>query len=273
MATSTLRITFKIHMTDEDTPPMKRLRMFPVAIVLTVMALVGCDEVDSGSTASPKSTAMPTAAPKSVATSSSQPTVTPPVKETLASPAATTPPTSPNTATIETLSCEIAMAQVNDPDGPLNVRSQPDTTANNVVGTLENGTMVMVASEKNGWLQITNPVAGWISQSRTESSCTQKVARVNFVPGSVSFQLSDRILGSGSHRYNFAATSGQTLTLTAREGPLPIVLAPDGGELNADSTLNGASTWTGPLNASGEYILDYPSNFRGFTYETSVELK
>ncbi|HIK31469.1 MAG TPA: SH3 domain-containing protein [Oscillatoriales cyanobacterium M59_W2019_021] len=252
---------------------MKRLRMFPVAIALMAMALVGCDEVDSGSSASPELTATPTLAPTSATTHSPQPTATPPVKESPASPAATTPPNSLKAATIETLSCEITMARVNDPDGPLNVRSQPDTTANNVVGTLENGTMVTVASEQNGWLQITNPVAGWISQSRTESSCSQKVARVNFTPGSVAFKLSDRILGSGSHRYSFAATSGQTLTITAHEGPLPIVLAPNGGELNADSTLNGASTWTGSLNASGEYILDYPSNFRGFTYETSVELK
>lgn len=49
-----------------------------------------------------------------------------------------------------------------DPESPLNVRSTPDATLNNVVGILENGTPLSVITEKNGWLQISSPVQGWI---------------------------------------------------------------------------------------------------------------
>lgn len=262
---------------------MKLLMMFQIAIAVSAIALVGCDEVESESSPSSElptippvattATPKPTVAPTIAATSSPQPTATPPVEEFPTSSQTSAASKTTNPADIETLSCRITMAQVNDPDGPLNVRSQPDASANNVVGQLENGTMVTVESEANGWFQITNPIAGWISQNRTDSSCNQKVAQVNFAPGSVSFELRDRILGSGSHRYKFKASPGQSLILTAREGPLPIVLTPDGTELNAETTSNGASTWTGQLSARGEYTLDFPSNFRGFTYETSVELK
>lgn len=240
---------------------MKPLTLLRVAIAVGMIVLASCDEIESGASTSAEPTATPTVA----ATMSPQPTATPPVKAFPTSDKA-------NTADIEILSCKITMAQVNDPDGSLNVRSQPDTTANNIVGKLDNGTMVTVESQANGWFQITHPISGWISQNRTDSSCNQKVARVNFVPGSVSFDLRDRILGSGSHRYTFAASPGQSLTLTAREGPLPIVVTPDGKELNAEATSNGASTWTGQLTTRGDYTLDFPSNFRGFTYETSVQI-
>lgn len=240
---------------------MKLLTLLRVAIAVGTITFVGCDEIESGASTSAEPTATPTVA----ATMSPQPTATPPVKEF--------PTTSKaNTADIKILSCKITMAQVNDPDGSLNVRSQPDTTANNIVGKLDNGTMVTIESQANGWFQITNPISGWISQNRTDSSCNQKVAQINFAPGAVSFDLRDRILGSGSHRYTFVASPGQRLTLTAREGPLPIVLTPEGTELNAEATSNGASTWTGQLTTPGEYTLDFPSNFRGFTYETSVEI-
>jgi uncharacterized protein YgiM (DUF1202 family) len=248
---------------------MKLLTMFRVAIAVGMIGLVGCDEIDSEASTSSKPIVTPTVA----ATASPQTTTTPPVKPLSPSPQATASSNPPNSAEIETLSCKITMARVNDPDGSVNVRSKPDTSANNIVGQLQNGTMVTVASEANEWFQITNPMAGWISQNRTDSSCNQKVSRVNFTPGSVSFELRDRILGSGSHSYQFTASPGQSLTVRAREGPLPIVVTPDGAELNAEATSNGASTWTGQLTTAGEYTLDFPSNFRGFTYETSVELK
>ncbi|MGB3237470.1 MAG: SH3 domain-containing protein [Geitlerinemataceae cyanobacterium] len=239
---------------------MKPLMILRVAFTISTIVLMGCNDIERGVPTSSEPTVAPTVA--------TTPTVQefPPSKPTAAI------SKTPKSVEIETLSCKISMAQVNDPDGPLNVRSQPDASVNNIVGQLQNGTMVTVESEANGWLQITNPISGWISQKRTDSSCNQKASRVKFAPGSVSFDLRDRILGSGNHRYLFEASAGQSLTLTAREGPLPIVLTPEGTELNAETTSNGASTWTGQLSTSGEYTLDFPSNFRGFTYETSIEL-
>lgn len=241
--------------------------MFRVAVAIGTISLMGCNEIQTGASTSPQPTGTPTVA----ATATPKPPLAPKVAAT-ASPQPTTASNAPKTVDIQTLSCQITMAQVNDPDGSLNVRSQPNATTSNIVGKLNNGTMVTVESQTNGWLQITNPVAGWIAQNRTDNSCTQKVAQVNFTPGSISFELRDRILGSGSHRYSFESSPGQRLTLTAREGPLPIVLTPNGTELNAEAASNGASTWTGSLSAPGKYTLDFPSNFRGFTYETLVEL-
>jgi len=60
---------------------------------------------------------------------------------------------------------------VSDPEPPLNVRSAPDDTLNNVVGTLENDTPLTVITEQKGWLQISSPVQGWISKNRTKNTC------------------------------------------------------------------------------------------------------
>lgn len=73
-----------------------------------------------------------------------------------------------NTETPSQNNCPIV---VSDPDSPLNVRSIPDTNLGQVVGTLENGTRISVVTEKNGWLQISSPVPGWISKNRTKTVC------------------------------------------------------------------------------------------------------
>jgi eukaryotic-like serine/threonine-protein kinase len=60
---------------------------------------------------------------------------------------------------------------VSDPESPLNVRSTPDETLDNVVSRLENETPLTVVTEQNGWLQISSPVAGWVSKKRTKNVC------------------------------------------------------------------------------------------------------
>ncbi len=60
---------------------------------------------------------------------------------------------------------------VSDPQPPLNVRSTPDDTQDNVVGTLEDGTPLSVVTEQNDWLQISSPLQGWVSKSRTKTVC------------------------------------------------------------------------------------------------------
>jgi serine/threonine protein kinase len=73
-----------------------------------------------------------------------------------------------NTDTSSQPDCSIV---VSDPEPPLNVRSAPDDTLNNVVGTLENDTPLTVITEQKGWLQISSPVQGWISKNRTKNTC------------------------------------------------------------------------------------------------------
>ncbi len=75
-------------------------------------------------------------------------------------------PTKSSTETPTPKNCSIV---VFDPESPLNVRSTPDTQLGKVVGTLKNGTLLSVIAEQNGWLQISSPVRGWISKSRTKT--------------------------------------------------------------------------------------------------------
>jgi serine/threonine protein kinase len=74
----------------------------------------------------------------------------------------------PNTETPSQDNCSTV---VSDPESPLNVRSTPDDTLDNIVGTLEDGTPLTVVTEQNDWLQISSPVQGWISKKRTKTVC------------------------------------------------------------------------------------------------------
>lgn len=40
-----------------------------------------------------------------------------------------------------------------------------------IAGTLDNGTQITVEGEKQGWLQISAPIAGWVAANRTKSIC------------------------------------------------------------------------------------------------------
>jgi serine/threonine-protein kinase len=74
----------------------------------------------------------------------------------------------PSTETPTPKNCPLV---VFDPQSPLNVRSTPDAKLGKVVGKLKNGTPLSVIAEQNGWLQISSPVQGWISKSRTKTVC------------------------------------------------------------------------------------------------------
>jgi hypothetical protein len=174
------------------------------------------------------------------------------------------------TRTIE--SCKITMAQVNDSDPPLNVRAAP-TTAEKVVGKLDNKAWVTVAESKEGWLRITAPVAGWIAQTRTESNCNQKVERVNFAPGGSSATIADRFIGTGVHKYLFNLRQGQQFTITHTNDAAPIVYTPNGTVLLAETGSEGQKTRSARLAQSGDYVVEQSSNFRGYPYEFFVEVK
>lgn len=170
--------------------------------------------------------------------------------------------------------CKISMALVEDPNPPLNVRSSPNTTDNNnVVGQLQNNTFVSVAEEKEGWLRITDPVSGWISKNRTKSSCALVKKPIFFASGGNEAIVKGQIIGGGSHTYILQATKGQTLTVTNQKDVFPVILTPD-GKLLAGVSADGKQTkWTGTLPATGEYSLQLDSNYKGFEYEFSVQVK
>jgi hypothetical protein len=161
------------------------------------------------------------------------------------------------------------MAIVNDDNPPLNVRTQPNADAA-VVSTLENGIFVNVKQEKDGWFEIAEP-AGWIAKSKTANRCGEKVEQVQFGPGKSDTELADEFLGTGSHQYKMQLAKGQKLTIQGEVGPMPAVIAPDGRYLV--SMDEKPRSWSTELPSSGEYTFELDSNFRGYKYDFSVEVK
>ncbi len=168
--------------------------------------------------------------------------------------------------------CKISMAVVSDPNPPLNVRSHPRVTDSKVVGTLNNNSFVLVATEKNGWLQIADPV-GWIAKNRTESSCANVKQQINFLPGGDEAIVKGRIIGVGSHSYIIRATKGQTMTIQNRKNVFPQIMTPDGKLLTGNTDRENLTEWTGKVPLTGNYTFELESNFRGFEYEFLVQAR
>lgn len=169
--------------------------------------------------------------------------------------------------------CRINMAVVDDPQPPLNVRSSPEVRGDNIVGQLDNNTFISVVNEQEGWLQISNPLEGWVAKNRTKSSCANVEQAINFLPGGNSAIIRGEIIGGGSHRYTINAEAGQTLRVKSQKQVFPRIVTPDGQLLAGDPYTDNLSEWTGELPASGQYTLELDSNFRGYEYEFSVQVE
>ncbi|NJP10698.1 MAG: SH3 domain-containing protein [Leptolyngbyaceae cyanobacterium RU_5_1] len=192
-------------------------------------------------------------------------------KTTTSSPAAVSTSQVKSDLSRELQSCVITMAVVNDTEPPLNVRSAP-TNDSDKIAELENGAFVSVATEQNGWFQITEPIQGWIAKSRTRNGCNRKVENVSFAAGETSAIIRDRFIGTGNHQYRFNARKGQILTITSRQGPLPRVIAP-GDKPLVDGPDDQRTRWSGELQHNGDYTVELDSNFRGYEYSFQVEIK
>lgn len=168
--------------------------------------------------------------------------------------------------------CVVQMARVNDPNPPLNVRSSPTAqTKNNLVGQLSNGTFVGVTQETDAWFRISTPIQGWVAKSNTAYTCGVKYETVKFGTGKTAAKISESIIGTGTHNYQFKLEKGQRLKLVSHHGPLPSILAPDATPL---TDLREAQTaWTGTLPSSGNYTVSYKSNFKGYDYSFTVQVE
>jgi hypothetical protein len=164
------------------------------------------------------------------------------------------------------------MAIVNDPEPPINVRSTPTNDKANVIGQLKNGTFLTVEKEQNGWFQITDPIKGWVAKSRTTSSCNQKVERIRLGPGETSVSITDRFIGTGSHRYLFTVQPEQRLTVTRNDGPFPAVISPSGKFLVGSPDEN-RTQWSEVISEPGDYTVMLDSNYKGYPYSFVVEIR
>ena len=221
---------------------------------------------------------LPTAAPTAIVSPISKPidkpiegTTPPPVAEPVKPTEPLPSKPQPETASRKVETCEITMAKVADSNPPLNVRSNPTITPDNVVGKLKNGTFVTVTNQSDGWFAITTPVKGWIAKNQTDSDCNEKTERVSFGAGGDSVTISERFVGTGSHRYRFNLGKDQTLSVISDRGPLPMILAPNGKELRG--TDDRQTSWTGELAITGDYTLELDSNYKGYKYSFSVQVK
>jgi hypothetical protein len=220
-----------------------------------------------------------TGPPPSAPRGTPRPVLTPSTSLSPANPGTATPsilPVSPaetRTSTVrEVQSCKIKMAIVNDPEPPINVRSSPTTEKSNVVGQLKNGTFLTVEKVQDNWFQISNPMKGWVAKSRTTSSCNEKVERVRLGTGETSVTITDRFIGTGSHRYLFAVNPGQRLTVTRNDGPFPALVSPSGQYLTGNPDEN-RTQWSEVISEPGDHTVLLDSNFKGYPYSFVVEIQ
>ncbi|MBD2081051.1 SH3 domain-containing protein [Leptolyngbya sp. FACHB-17] len=248
--------------------------------VITVLALVaGCSSTPQSQPNAQSNTATPSpsVSPSLPVSESSAPIAKSNTNDETSQPTPEpdTPRDTPTQGTRTVEKCIVLMARVNDPDSPLNVRSSPKaTTTENIVGQLKNGTYVDVKEEQNGWFRISGETPGWIAKNRTDKTCGEKTERVQFGRGQDSIEIRDRFVGGGTHSYRFNLAKGQKMTLTSgsnRGELLPAVISPSGKSLISD--LEQPSSWTGTLPETGDYTLQFDSNFKGYEYTFEVQVR
>jgi hypothetical protein len=75
----------------------------------------------------------------------------------------------PTQLALSSKNCQTVAA---DPQPPLNVRAEPNAqSSQSIVGTVNNGTVLTVVSSQPQWLQVSQPVAGWVHQPLTNTDC------------------------------------------------------------------------------------------------------
>lgn len=237
---------------------------------VALLAIVaGC----SSAPQSPSITSTPTPAVSSSPTVVESPIANPQSAPAPSNPEPSTPISVPKKAARTVEKCVIRMAKVNDPESPLNVRSSPNATSkDNIVGKLPNGAFVDVTDEQDGWFKITGETPGWIARSKTENNCGEKIERVEFGSNQTEIQIVDRFIGVGTHSYRLNLAKGQRLTVTSdRGGVFPRIIAPNGKDLV--SSPEQRSPWTSELAETGDYKFELESNYKGYQYAFSVDVR
>jgi hypothetical protein len=167
--------------------------------------------------------------------------------------------------------CIVKSAVVMDRNPPLHVRSQPVVNANNIVGTLQNGVVLKVATEQPGWFQIQEPIEGWVAKPLVDYACSRKTERLRLLSDRPQ-NVRDRFVGAGTHYYLISAKAGQTLTIIKNKGRFPLVLSPTGRVLVSKADIDQRMSWTQQLSEPGDYALEILSEGDGYAYSLSVSL-
>lgn len=76
----------------------------------------------------------------------------------------------PSSNNLQEAKCDYSKRIISDPNPPINVRTGAGKDYA-IVGTLDNGIQITVKVEKQGWLQISTPIEGWVAANRTKPLC------------------------------------------------------------------------------------------------------
>jgi hypothetical protein len=249
--------------------------------LLTLVSLVCVACAPTSETNSTTVSSSPTSSSSTTTTDPASPTASP-TTPTRAQPLNSSPTkaatsNAPGEPTLQVENCVVTQAIAADPNPPLNIRSSPDAQADNIVGTLNNGTWLSVTDERDGWFQIksmdSKEITGWVAKNRTESNCNEKTAQIAFPATGGTITVSDRFVGTGSHKYVFQGQQGQTLTVTNQKDVFPMISTPAGQPLIPGNYDENRQDWSGELPASGAYTLELDSNFKGYDYAFSAQVK
>jgi hypothetical protein len=183
-----------------------------------------------------------------------------------------TTPQAPTTVTRDVLSCDITMAKVAVSDPPLAVRLAANTDpATKVVAQLENGTFVTIGTEHRNWFLIQTPAEGWIPKSATEHACNRKVELMTFPKNGGVTTIHDRFVGSGQHLYRMNLQQGQTVTVQGEKGTLPFLLNVRHQPVHAAKPEE--AQWSTSIPTTGHYMLEMDSNYKGYAYDFTLQVR
>jgi len=117
----------------------------------------------------------------------------------------------------EAMSRSACQTLATDPEPPLNVRSSPVVAPDNIVGTVQNGVVLTVIDENEGWLRISHPVQGWVYKQRTAVSCAKapsaavSLSQRNSAQSKQTTKTADegtRLLTAATEQYHMGNLSG-----------------------------------------------------------------
>ncbi|MBP0009433.1 MULTISPECIES: hypothetical protein [unclassified Roseofilum] len=169
--------------------------------------------------------------------------------------------------------CVISMAQLSTNKSPLYVLSSPRKDGA-IVGELETGRWLSIMNATDQWFEIIDPTKGWVHRSDVDSSCNEKVERVNLGSHQSSIRIKDRMVGVGVHRYIVHLPPGKTLNLKNLEGTIPRVVDPRGELLTQswETSEEGFPEWIVQPMESADYTIEVVSHDSELEYSFSVEI-
>ncbi|MBW4443321.1 MAG: SH3 domain-containing protein [Plectolyngbya sp. WJT66-NPBG17] len=102
-----------------------------------------------------------------------------------------------------------------DAKPPLNVRDTPIERSGNIVASLENGEILTVIGEHDGWLKISEPAPGWVYENLTRKTCASDPPTATLTRK----RITDPVLATlpdepGSRLYREAVSQFQSGNLT-----------------------------------------------------------